>query len=54
MSNADVVRNNVWTGTPTVARALIGADHDVKIGRVDLAHVERYECENACEGLIDG
>jgi hypothetical protein len=33
-----------------VARALISADHDVKIGKVDLVHVERYECENAYEG----
>jgi hypothetical protein len=26
-----------------VARALISADHDVEIGRVDPVHVERYD-----------
>ena len=33
-----------------MARALIGADHDVMIGRVDLVHVESYEYESAYEG----
>jgi hypothetical protein len=30
-------------GTPIAARALIGADHDVEMGMVDLVHVERYD-----------
>jgi hypothetical protein len=33
-----------------VARASISAGHNVKIGKVDLVHVERYECESAYEG----